>query len=108
LSKVEVSDNGKGIKEDDFVYLGRKHCTSKLNSLDDFKALTTFGFRGEALNAICNISSVEILTSTEETAPIGYNISFDKYGNIISNGKCAKEVRVEYFCKKERNASLYY
>lgn len=32
--------------------LGKPHSTSKLSAFEDFKSLTTFGFRGEALNAL--------------------------------------------------------
>lgn len=61
---IEVVDNGSGISTSNFKnlckfhnerlgwILGKPHSTSKLSDIDDFNFLTTFGFRGEALNAL--------------------------------------------------------
>lgn len=38
-----------------FFALGKQHCTSKLSSIDDFNSLTSFGFRGEGLNALASL-----------------------------------------------------
>ncbi|VDM49354.1 unnamed protein product [Toxocara canis] len=52
---MEVLDNGSGIHSSDFEALCKAHATSKLADLSDFSHLATFGFRGEALNALCAI-----------------------------------------------------
>jgi len=50
---LEVLDNGTGIHPNNFHSLGKAHATSKLVDMNDFNKLLTFGFRGEALNALC-------------------------------------------------------
>ncbi|KAK0396683.1 hypothetical protein QR680_001810 [Steinernema hermaphroditum] len=52
---LEISDNGCGISPDDFDALCKPHSTSKISNVDDFRTLETFGFRGEALNALSAI-----------------------------------------------------
>ena len=49
FDKVEVRDNGCGIKSSDTPFMGRPHYTSKISSTDDLQSLSTYGFRGEAL-----------------------------------------------------------
>lgn len=50
----EVSDNGKGIAEEDFEVVARKAFTSKLDTFDHLAEVSaySFGFRGEALSAL--------------------------------------------------------
>jgi DNA mismatch repair protein PMS2 len=55
---LEVIDNGDGISPKDFDRLCKAHCTSKLAGLADFNSLTSYGFRGEALNALAALSFV--------------------------------------------------
>lgn len=52
LDSIEVTDDGKGIEEEDFPMLAKKHATSKLNNFVDIQTLSTFGFRGEVCNEI--------------------------------------------------------
>lgn len=58
FSKIEVRDNGSGIKVDDVPVMAIKHYTSKISSSEDLERLTTYGFRGEALGSICSVSEV--------------------------------------------------
>ncbi|XP_068804422.1 PMS1 protein homolog 1 isoform X2 [Struthio camelus] len=64
FDKVEVRDNGSGIKVADVPVMAVKHYTSKISSSEDLESLTTYGFRGEALGSICCISEVLITTKT--------------------------------------------
>ncbi|XP_050832720.1 PMS1 protein homolog 1 isoform X3 [Serinus canaria] len=64
FSKIEVRDNGSGIKVDDVQVMAIKHYTSKISSSEDLERLTTYGFRGEALGSICSISEVLVTTKT--------------------------------------------
>ncbi|NWY02738.1 PMS1 protein, partial [Nothoprocta ornata] len=64
FDKVEVRDNGNGIKVADVPVMAIKHYTSKISSSEDLENLTTYGFRGEALGSICSISEVLITTKT--------------------------------------------
>ncbi|CDH08791.1 related to DNA mismatch repair protein MLH3 [Zygosaccharomyces bailii ISA1307] len=57
-----VTDNGRGIDAQDLDQVGRQYFTSKIRSLDDLTRLNTFGFRGEALFCISNLSHVTVVT----------------------------------------------
>ncbi|KAJ4714043.1 DNA mismatch repair protein MLH3 [Melia azedarach] len=60
---VKVMDNGSGICRDGLELVGERYATSKLHRLADVDASsTTFGFRGEALASIANVSLLEIIT----------------------------------------------
>ncbi|VDN57583.1 unnamed protein product [Dracunculus medinensis] len=76
---LEVIDNGSGIHSFDFDSLCKPHATSKLSSLSDFNRLVTLGFRGEALNALCALSSVIIITR-HALEKVGTKLVFD--GNL--------------------------
>ncbi|MDE5791257.1 MAG: DNA mismatch repair endonuclease MutL [Muribaculaceae bacterium] len=65
---IQVIDNGCGMTETDARMAFERHATSKIRSADDLFALTTMGFRGEALPSICAISEVEVKTRTEDSA----------------------------------------
>lgn len=54
LDKIEVRDNGCGIKTADIQVFAKRHFTSKIASHADLEALTTYGFRGEALGRFCS------------------------------------------------------
>lgn len=65
---VQVIDNGSGMTPADARLAFDKHATSKITSLEDIYALSTFGFRGEALPSIAAVAQVELTTRTEEDA----------------------------------------
>ncbi|XP_067405121.1 PMS1 protein homolog 1 isoform X1 [Emydura macquarii macquarii] len=64
FDKIEVRDNGDGIKAADVPVMAVKHYTSKISCPEDLECLTTYGFRGEALGSICCIAEVLITTKT--------------------------------------------
>ncbi|XP_015672612.1 PMS1 protein homolog 1 [Protobothrops mucrosquamatus] len=83
FEKIEVRDNGDGIKAVDVPVMAMKHYTSKISSSEDLESLSTYGFRGEALGSICSISQVSITTRTAaDDFSTQYN--FDISGHIIS------------------------
>ncbi|KAI7903915.1 uncharacterized protein BX663DRAFT_505679 [Cokeromyces recurvatus] len=57
---LQVNDNGYGIQNMDKI--GQRHVTSKCHALSDINQLKTFGFRGEALAAITNMSLTQIIS----------------------------------------------
>ena len=59
---LQVIDDGKGMSETDARLAFERHATSKIASADDLFALTTMGFRGEALASIVAVSQVELVT----------------------------------------------
>lgn len=84
LDKIEVKDNGVGVKREEVQYMCKKSYTSKINNFDDLYKLSTYGFRGEALNSLCALASVSI-TTISEGEDVAMTYAFDHEGNIKSN-----------------------
>ncbi|XP_026127225.1 PMS1 protein homolog 1 [Carassius auratus] len=83
LDRIEVRDNGSGIKATDVPVMAVKHYTSKISCHEDLERLETYGFRGEALASICAISEVVITTKTaDDDFSIQYSV--DHNGQIVS------------------------
>ncbi len=61
---IRVSDDGSGMVRDDALLALERHATSKIRLASDLVGVTSFGFRGEALPAICSVSQLVV-----ETAP---------------------------------------
>lgn len=79
-TSIQVVDNGKGMSETDARISFERHATSKIKKADDLFALTTMGFRGEALASIAAVAQIELKTR-QETEEIGtlLNISGSKF-----------------------------
>lgn len=67
IDKLSVADNGSGISRDDLKLLGTRHATSKIHNPDDLYAISTLGFRGEALYSIGAVSKLTVNTKSQET-----------------------------------------
>lgn len=65
---IEVMDDGTGISQQDLASITIKGATSKLPEFDQLTEVSTLGFRGEALNALRNLASLQIETRTKEDA----------------------------------------
>ncbi|XP_008591592.1 PREDICTED: PMS1 protein homolog 1 isoform X3 [Galeopterus variegatus] len=83
FDKIEVRDNGEGIKAVDAPVMAMKYYTSKISSHEDLENLTTYGFRGEALGSICCVAEVLITT---RTAADNFSTQYvlDGSGHILS------------------------
>ncbi|CAH1399041.1 unnamed protein product [Nezara viridula] len=84
LDKIEVRDNGIGVKREEVQYMCKKSYTSKIKTFDDLYKLSTYGFRGEALNSLCALATVSI-TTISEGEDVAMVYAFDHEGNIKSN-----------------------
>ncbi|MDB5037305.1 MAG: mismatch repair protein MutL [Bacteriovoracaceae bacterium] len=66
LNRLIVDDDGVGMTAEDLPLAFEAHATSKLKELDDFRALSTFGFRGEAICSLASVSDLEIWSSARD------------------------------------------
>lgn len=81
ISFIKITDNGKGIAEDDLEIAFERHATSKIRKAEDLDVVTSMGFRGEALASIAAIANVEMISKTE-SQDTGYKITVEA-GNIL-------------------------
>ncbi|XP_028081915.1 LOW QUALITY PROTEIN: DNA mismatch repair protein MLH3-like [Camellia sinensis] len=69
---IKVVDNGCGITWDGLVLLGERYATSKVDQLANTNAISgSFGYRGEALSSISDVSLLEVITKAHGR-PNGY------------------------------------
>lgn len=81
LNGFDVTDNGSGINPENFEAAVHRHSTSKLSSFDDLQKVETFGFRGEALNSLCALSDLVIITK-DAASKLATRLEYDHKGTI--------------------------
>src|SRR2546426_302127 len=79
ISLMRVIDDGCGMDRDDSLLSLERHATSKIRSVSDLEAISTLGFRGEALPSIASVSRFR-LTTREPDAVAGTEI-------VVNGGK---------------------
>jgi DNA mismatch repair protein MutL len=86
LSLIQIIDDGGGIPVEDLPLAFASHATSKLTSDEDLFAISTMGFRGEALASIGSVSHARILSRTP-----GSQAAYEIYnrGSVISDAQAA-------------------
>jgi len=114
---IQIIDNGCGMSPLDARMAFERHATSKISKAADLFAISTMGFRGEALASIAAIASVELktkkvedslgthicisgseITSQEQTTcPTGTNFLIKNlFYNVPARRKFLKSDRAEY------------
>ena len=61
--RIRVADDGRGMSRRDAELAVEPHTTSKIGTADDLRTLDTLGFRGEALAAIAESATLDVLTN---------------------------------------------
>ena len=87
---IQVVDNGKGMSDTDARMSFERHATSKIKNANDLFALTTMGFRGEALASIAAIAQVELKTR-QEGQELGTKIIIEG-SKVLSQEPCQCQV----------------
>ncbi len=64
MTFLRLTDNGCGMAAEDAKTAFLRHATSKLRTAEDLAAISTMGFRGEALAAIASVSRIDLMTKT--------------------------------------------
>ena len=86
---IKVTDNGRGIRENEIEIAFLKHTTSKIRDIDDVYSLTTMGFRGEALASIASVAKVEAFSRHSDTSSETGRHIFISGGKLVYNEKQA-------------------
>ena len=119
ISYIRVTDNGKGISEDDMEMSFERHATSKIRNAEDLNMVKSMGFRGEALASIAAVANVEMISRTCEeeignkiVVEAGKVLSFEQtgcqVGTIITVKNLFFNTPVRYkFLKKDYTESGY-
>lgn len=74
IDEIRIVDDGVGMTREDLIVCCSSHATSKITSVEDLSALSTLGFRGEALYSIAACTDLTI-TSTRRDTGSSYSIN---------------------------------
>lgn len=116
---IQVQDNWTWINHSDANLVLSRYATSKIENEDDLHSLWTYGFRGEALASIAEVSKVTVQTKTAKalaatqikkhdrdvfvnTVPVPFEtwttiIIEDVFHNVPVRQKYLKSSQTEYF-----------
>ena len=87
VSYLKIQDNGHGIREADLDGLCKRHHTSKLRKFEEIHGnLSTFGFRGEALAAVCALSGQFTVVTRHKDASCGVQAEWEIF-LLVSAGR---------------------
>ncbi|KAG2393571.1 hypothetical protein C9374_007102 [Naegleria lovaniensis] len=87
FTSICVKDNGDGIPQENFDTLCKRYYTHKYSEIHkDGQQCDYLGYKGEALNSICNISKdVHVKTKYgDNESELGSHIIYDKRGEKLS------------------------
>ena len=64
---ISVTDNGCGMDAGDLAMAFESHATSKIKTSTDLHAISTLGFRGEALASIASVAQIKATSRTKDS-----------------------------------------
>lgn len=90
---LRIVDDGCGMDREDAMLCLERHATSKIRTKEDLAAITSFGFRGEALPSIASVSRFRLATR-ERDALVGTEIEVNggKLSGVRDHGGAAGTV----------------
>ena len=92
---VRITDDGCGMDRSDALLCLERHATSKIRKSGDLAALTTLGFRGEALPSIASVSRFRLSTRRrEDEAGTDIAVAGGKIHEVADSGE-APGTRIE-------------
>jgi DNA mismatch repair protein MutL len=95
MQLIAVSDNGSGMNRDDALLSIERHATSKIRTAEQVEAVSTLGFRGEALSSISAVSRFTLITRpAAELSGTQLLVSGGKLQDVLDAG-CPPGTRFE-------------
>jgi DNA mismatch repair protein MutL len=85
--RITLRDDGEGMTQDDAILAFEHHATSKLQSVEDLGAISTLGFRGEALPSIASISRTTLRTRHDSQPASTPGTEVEVHGGIMRSVK---------------------
>ena len=68
---IQVDDDGCGLSKEDLVLTIERYATSKIAYVHDLEMIHTYGFRGEALASIAEVSVFRMQSKVMKSDEIG-------------------------------------
>ncbi len=84
-SLIKIIDDGSGMSKEDALMCLERHATSKLKDAKQLSAITTMGFRGEAVPSIASVSKFRLVTREHDSV---------EGTEIFVNGGIVQDVKV--------------
>ena len=94
VGRIRVLDNGAGFDSDEVETAFLRHATSKIANIEDLNAISSFGFRGEALASIASVAKVTVHTRVKD-AVAGTRLQIEG-GEIVSKREAPSPVGTDF------------